>query len=110
MPFLSMRGGRIVPNAEQIRNKAGVEEIKVEQVEGQEDARYDAMTDAQREAYYVNPSLWTRLRKKARGRDAPGGRVARRRRRGPRRQAFLLRAGPAVRRRPRRAVGPGGVA
>ncbi len=61
-------GGRVVPSEAQIRNKAGVEEIKLEHVEGQEDARYDAMTDAQREAYYVSPSLWTRLRKKARGR------------------------------------------
>jgi hypothetical protein len=60
--------GRATPNDAQLRNKAGLEQEKLDQVEAGENARYDAMTDAQREAYYVNPSLWTRLRKKTRGR------------------------------------------
>ena len=68
MGLIDFRRGRVPPNDAQMRNMAGVEEIKLEHVEEEEDERYDAMTDAQREAYYVNPGVWTRLRKKARGR------------------------------------------
>jgi hypothetical protein len=39
-----------------------------ERVQTEEDSRYDAMTDAQRDAYYVNPSLRTRIAKRFRGR------------------------------------------
>jgi hypothetical protein len=31
------------------------------QVEAKEDSRYDAVTEAQRDAYYVNPGVWTRF-------------------------------------------------
>jgi hypothetical protein len=68
MPIRFGGRGRLTPRADQIQNKQGVEEIKLEHVEDDEDARYDAMTEEQREAYYVNPGLWTKLRKKARGR------------------------------------------
>jgi hypothetical protein len=41
--------------------------MKVDEVTGDADARYDAMTDQERQAYYVNPSRGTRMKKFLRG-------------------------------------------
>lgn len=51
------------PNPTEVQNSNAVEEMQLDQVESAKDARYDAMTDAQRDAYYVNPSLKTRIGK-----------------------------------------------
>ena len=48
-------------------NDAVVEQEKVNEVLVQEDARYDAMTDEQREKYYLNPGPLTKLKKFFRG-------------------------------------------
>ena len=57
-------GPKSPPNPTQLKNSEGLDEMKVEKINATEDARYDAMTDAERDAYYVNPSLSTRLRKR----------------------------------------------
>ena len=51
------------PNPTELRNSDTVQEMQLDQVESAKDAHYDAMTDAQRDAYYVNPSLKTRVGK-----------------------------------------------
>ena len=51
-----------------IRRNANLRQFEDQKIEKKEDARYDAMTDAQREAYYVHPGLWTKFRKSWRGR------------------------------------------
>ena len=51
------------PNPTEVQNSNAVEEMQLDQVESAKDARYDAMTDAQRDAYYVNPSLKKRVGK-----------------------------------------------
>lgn len=51
------------PNPTELRNSDAVQEMQLDQVESAKDARYDAMTDAQRDAYYVNPSLKKRVGK-----------------------------------------------
>lgn len=55
---------KVPPNPTQLRNSDALDEMQVDKVNATEDARYDAMTDAERENYYVNPSLSTRLRKR----------------------------------------------
>jgi hypothetical protein len=62
--FTLNRGNKAPPNPTQLKNSEGLDEMKVDKINATEDARYDAMTDAQRDAYYVNPSLSTRLRKR----------------------------------------------
>lgn len=52
------------PNPTQLQNSEGLGEMNVDKINATEDKRYDAMTDAERDAYYVNPSLSTRLRKR----------------------------------------------
>jgi hypothetical protein len=57
-------GPKAPPNPTQLKNSDALDEMKVDKINAAEDSRYDAMTDAQREAYYVSPSLSTRLRKR----------------------------------------------
>jgi hypothetical protein len=52
------------PNPSQLKNSDNLGEMNVDKINAAEDARYDAMTDDQRETYYVNPSLSTRPRKR----------------------------------------------
>jgi hypothetical protein len=52
---------------DQLLNKGQAESMKVDEVTGDADARYDAMTDEERQAYYVSPSRGTRLKKFIRG-------------------------------------------
>ena len=49
------------------RNDKSLSELNVDRIDSAENARYDAMTAAERDAYYVNPNLKTRLRKFLRG-------------------------------------------
>ena len=55
--------GRWMPTPEQQMNDAALEQEKVNQVLAKEDARYDAMGEAEREQYYLKPSVFTRLRR-----------------------------------------------
>jgi hypothetical protein len=41
--------------------------MNVDRIDAAEDAHYDAMTETQRDAYYVNPNLKTRVRRFFRG-------------------------------------------
>jgi hypothetical protein len=52
---------------DQITNNATLEQEKVNEIVSKQDARYDAMTDEQRERYYMKPSLRTRITKSLRG-------------------------------------------
>jgi hypothetical protein len=49
------------------RNDHSLSELNVDRIDTAEDARYDAMTEAERDTYYVNPNLKTRIRKFFRG-------------------------------------------
>ncbi len=46
---------------------AALEQEKVNEILSEQDARYDAMTEAQRDEYYMKPSLKTRIKKALRG-------------------------------------------
>ena len=48
-------------------NNATLEQEKVNEVVSKQDARYDAMTEEEREKYYMKPSLMTRIKKGLRG-------------------------------------------
>jgi len=48
-------------------NDAALEQEKVNSVLAKQDARYDAMSDDEREQYYLKPSLLTKLKKSLRG-------------------------------------------
>jgi hypothetical protein len=48
-------------------NSATLQQEKVDEVLSKQDARYDSMTDEEREKYYMKPSLKTRLKKSLRG-------------------------------------------
>jgi hypothetical protein len=63
--FLRLWG--VPPTPEEAMNNATVEQEKVNQVQAKEDARYDAMTEEQREKYYVKPGPLTKLKKFFRG-------------------------------------------
>jgi hypothetical protein len=66
--FLFGTLSRAAPGPAEIRNSGALGEMATDKTRAEEDSRYDAMTDAQRDAYYVNPSLWTRISKRVRGR------------------------------------------
>lgn len=55
---------KALPNPSQLRNSHDLEEMNVDKVVAAEDSRYDAMTDAKRETYDVNPTLRTRVAKR----------------------------------------------
>jgi hypothetical protein len=48
---------------EQIRENKQEMDITVGKVDSELDARYNSMTEAQREAYYVHPNLVTRVKR-----------------------------------------------
>ena len=65
-PFFRCIGrGRKSP--EQVRNDGEVAAMAVERAVAKDDAKYDAMTDAERQAYYLRPSLFSRLKKRVKG-------------------------------------------
>jgi hypothetical protein len=64
----SRLGSTPVPMSPEERvNAAEAEQVKLEKVQGIEDAHYDAMTDAERKKYYLNPGPFTRFLKFFRG-------------------------------------------
>jgi hypothetical protein len=46
---------------DQVLNKEQAESMKVDEVTHVDDSRYDSMTDEEREKYYVQPSLKTKI-------------------------------------------------
>ena len=46
---------------------AALEQEKVNEVLAKQDARYDSMSEEERERYYLKPSLMTRIKKACRG-------------------------------------------
>ena len=46
---------------------AALEQEKVNEVLAKQDARYDSMSEEERERYYLKPSLTTRIKKACRG-------------------------------------------
>ncbi len=68
MPF--GYGGRKGPRTlsqEQLINNETVVQDKVDQVVAKQDARYNSMTEEEREEYYMHPSLMTKIKKALRG-------------------------------------------
>jgi hypothetical protein len=65
-PFGGGKANR--PTPQQMKNDKSLSELEVDKIDSAEDKRYDAMTDVQREAYYVHPTLKTRFVKLFRGR------------------------------------------
>jgi hypothetical protein len=61
------RKTRATPRPEQQMKSAALEQEKVNEILSEQDARYDAMTEAQRDEYYMKPSLKTRIKKALRG-------------------------------------------
>jgi hypothetical protein len=61
------RRTRVTPRPEQQMNSAAFEQEKVNKILAEQDARYDAMTEAQRDEYYMKPKLLTRIKKSLRG-------------------------------------------
>ncbi len=51
----------------QMKNSQELQEEKVEKIVSKQDARYDAMTEEEREQYYMKPSITTRIKKALRG-------------------------------------------
>jgi hypothetical protein len=64
--FSFVRGNRW-QRPDQTLNKSQAESMKVDEVTSNADALYDAMTDQERQAYYVSPSRGTRMKKFLRG-------------------------------------------
>jgi hypothetical protein len=64
MPLFGWGAGRTLPlRPDQQLNADEAEQDKIDHIVAREDARYDAMTDEQREKYYIKPSMLTRLKK-----------------------------------------------
>jgi hypothetical protein len=61
------RGGKRALTVEQQYNRDALQQEKVDEVVSKQDARYDAMTPEERDAYYLKPGLMTRLKKALRG-------------------------------------------
>jgi hypothetical protein len=59
--------GRRWRTPEQRMNSATVEQEEIKKVLSKQDARYDSMTEEEREKYYMKPSLMTKLKKALRG-------------------------------------------
>jgi hypothetical protein len=58
--------GRMMTPA-QMKNSQELQEEKVDKIVSKQDARYDAMTEEEREQYYMKPSITTRIKKALRG-------------------------------------------
>ena len=73
MPVTPFRGGflgkwwQVPPTPEQAMKNAALEQEKVNLVLAKEDAHYDAMTEEEREKYYVKPGPFTKFKKFFRG-------------------------------------------
>jgi hypothetical protein len=60
------RGPKVV-SPEVQKNNAILNEDKVDHLIADQDARYDAMTEEERDKYYVHPNLFTKIKKAFRG-------------------------------------------
>jgi len=72
MPMVFFGGGRQsappkVPTPEQIKSADALGQDKVDDLVAKQDARYDAMTEEERDKYYVNPNMLTKIKKAFRG-------------------------------------------
>ncbi len=63
---IGRRGPRTL-TPEQRMNMETVDQEKAEHVVAKQDARYDAMTDEEREKYYMKPSFMTKIKKALHG-------------------------------------------
>lgn len=68
------RAGRIVgrktqapPSPEQETANSILEREKIDKILAKQDARYDSMSDEEREKYYLKPNLITKIKKAIRG-------------------------------------------
>jgi hypothetical protein len=61
------RGGPRTISPEQLKNNEELEQEKVDEVLAKQDARYDSMTEEEREKYYLKPSMMTKIKKAFRG-------------------------------------------
>ncbi len=61
------RSTRTPPRPEQQLKSAALEREKVNEILSEQDARYDAMTEEERNEYYMKPKLLTRIKKALRG-------------------------------------------
>jgi len=52
---------------EQLINNEAVQQENVDKVVAKQDARYNSMTEEEREKYYMHPSLMTKIKKALRG-------------------------------------------
>lgn len=59
--------GKRTLSPEQVKNNEQLGEEKVDEMVAKQDAHYDAMTEEERDAYYVHPNLMTRIKKALRG-------------------------------------------
>jgi hypothetical protein len=59
--------GPKVYTPEQIKSSDVLGQDNVDKLDAKQDARYDAMTEEERDKYYVNPNLITKIKKALRG-------------------------------------------
>ena len=55
------------PRPDQVMNSVVLEQEKVNEIVSKQDEHYDAMTEEEREKYYLKPSLTTKIKKSIRG-------------------------------------------
>ena len=55
--------GRTVFTPEQMRNQGAVDRVALGEVTAKDDAKYDSMTEDERQNYYLTPSLFTRMKR-----------------------------------------------
>jgi hypothetical protein len=67
MGGMTVRRLRAMRTPEQQMVDAAAEQEKVNDIVSKQDARYDSMTEEEREQYYMKPSLTTRIKKALRG-------------------------------------------
>ena len=67
MGGMAGRGTRAAPRPEQQMKSAALEQERVNEVLAKQDARYDSMSEEERERYYLKPSLITKIKKALRG-------------------------------------------
>jgi len=61
------RKTRAAPSPEQEMNDSILEREKISKILEKQDARYDSMSDEEREKYYLKPNLMTKIKKAIRG-------------------------------------------
>jgi hypothetical protein len=61
------RGGPKVVSPERQKANAALGQDEVVDINAKQDARYDAMTEEERDKYYVHPNVFTKIKKAWRG-------------------------------------------